>query len=445
MPRRSSGPVPHLALLALLLSRLIAAPAGAEPDAGEARPELTLGGEVRLRGYDLENMWDSDSDADRDHWSLLRLRTRVSVRAELEDGVRGYVRLANQNYGEGVTTANEWEEDNKSSKLFVDAAWLEVERAFGLPVTARLGRQSLMYGSGFVLFDGQSQLASTATYLDGIRLRVAPRERWRLDLLYFKDQENARDDASRDDVTLTGAYLTAEPLGAGESAELYWLRREDQALGKDVRMLGARVAHRLACGLDLDLEGALQGGDAVPGVDHEAWGVKAEAGFRLAGLPGAPRPFLGFAGLSGDDPRTADVRERWDVFYGGWPQFGDLLAWSFLNLGPGNNIAVYDPGYADGSSLPGEVVYGNLLLPTAGLALTPVEPLTVRLSWSPVTVHEAAGGPDDFGDYWQLGARYRYSAQLSLAVYAARIEPGAAFGPGADAQHELYWETELKF
>ena len=107
--------------------------------------------------------------------------------------------------------------------------------------------------------------------------------------------------------------------------------------------------------------------------------------------------------MSGDDPATLDVRERWDVYYGGWPQFGEHLAWTYTNLGPGNGITRYDPTYAQGSSVPGEAVYSNLLMPSVGLEVKPHPRVTAKASWSWLHADQTAPGVDDeIGTYAQL-------------------------------------------
>lgn len=435
----------------LLLLVVLAAAAGdpAEPAcAGDADTELVIGGQVRVRGYSLENMWDLDGGDDADRWSVMRHRTRIFARAKLQRGVRGFVRLANQHWGTGVTGAegdDRWEADNKSGKVFVDAAWIELNEAFGLPLDARLGRQDLFYGGGLVICDGQPQLASTANYLDGVRLRVAAGAHVDVDLLYLKDQENARADAAHDDVTLSGLYVVRRVDGDRTAVDLYVLRREDQSLGKDVRMLGARLARDPGAGLDYDLEAALQRGDFASGTSHEAFGGDARLGWTFANAAWSPRLHAGFVALSGDDPGTVSFNERWDVFYGGWPRHGDLLAWTYINLGAGNAMSVYDPAYGDGSSQIGEVVYGNLLMTTCGVDLAPGADLRLGASASRLRAHYAPGGALDIGTYWQLNVRYAYTPQLSLALYAALLQPGDAYGPGADAAHEIFWETRLTF
>lgn len=407
---------------------------------------VTFGGDLRVRGYSLENMWDLDDGADGDRWSTFRNRTRLFARIDLPRDVRAFVRLANQNWGAGVTGVefpDRWEADNKSAKVFVDEAWIELADVFGLPLDARIGRQTLVCGSGFVLFDGQSQLASTANYLDGARLTLQVTRGLTAEFLYFKDQENARADGAGDDLTLTGLYLTHRP-GGDTSHELYALRRDDQFIGKDVRLYGARLAGGFGGTFDYDFEGGLQRGELAPGVTHEAWGCSAELGFAPPGAPAGARIFGAFVGLSGDDPATVDTGERWDVFYGGWPRYGDLLAWVYLNLGPGNAMSGYDPAYADASSVIGEVVYGNLVMPTIGLDLKPTARLNTRVSYARLTAHQTTGA-DDIGDYYQLRARYQYTDGVTLGLYAALLDPGAAYGPDADPAHEVFWETVLSF
>ncbi|MCB1151760.1 hypothetical protein KDK88_09430 [bacterium] len=419
-------------LLPLLL--LIAARVPAAPPA-----DWTVGGDVRVRGYHLENMWDVDSTADADRWSVWRHRTRLWAAAELDRGAQAYVRLANQHFGEGVTDAGAWEEDNKSDKVFVDNAWVRLPDLLGLPLELTAGRMDVRYGSGFVLFDGQSQTASTSAYLDGVKARLAPATGVTLDLLHFKDQENRRDDASHDDVTLSGAYLT---LGDGQPREAYLLRRVNQALDREVWTGGARVGGA-AGRLTWRAEAALQRGDADALRTLEAWGATAD--LRL-GVDAAGTALLaGFTGLSGDDPATAGVDERWDVVHGGWPRLGDLPAWLYLNVGPHNAVSGFDPGYADGSSRPGEVVYGNLIMPWAGVELRPRADVTARAWWSSLRAHRSAAASDRIGELLQLSVKHRWSADVTLALYAARLWPGDAYGPDADPATEVFWEINLAF
>ena len=74
----------------------------------------------------------------------------------------------------------------------MDNAYIDVNNLWCLPkkVNLRIGRQNVMYGSGFVMFDGKSQYASTSLYFDGIKASVKFDDRAILDAFYLKAQEN---------------------------------------------------------------------------------------------------------------------------------------------------------------------------------------------------------------------------------------------------------------
>ena len=405
--------------------------------------KLQFGGQVRMRGYSLINMWDFDDDADGDDWSVFRIKTSLFVKMDLDKDVTGYVKISNQNYGEGVS----YDEDNKSNKLFVDNAYINVDNFFQLPISIRLGRQNLMYGSGFVLFDGNSQFASTSIFFDGIKATWHINDKMKLDCLYFKDMENNRAKVVDDDITLSGLYFTDKecPLTNARN-ELYILNREDEAIDKDITMFGYRISDKLDFGLDYSAEIALQTGDFSATADQDAIACKLDLGYTLKDVSVKPRFYLGYVSLSGDEAGTSD-NESWDSFYGGWPQFGDLLAWKYLNVGPNNIISHYDPNYAAGSTIIGEVVYANFNMATIGVSANLFRNFSADISYSMLTIDETINNiDDDFGNYYQLKLKYRYTKALCFSVYAAMIDPGDAFENVAnDDATEVYWEADLRF
>ena len=154
--------------------------------------------------------------------------------------------------------------------------------------------------------------------------------------------------------------------------------------------------------------------------------------------------------MEGDDPDTKD-HERWDVFYGGWPQFGDwppfsdLLAFKYLNVGPGNNITNYDPTYNEGSTTSGEAVYSNISLASVGVGANLTQQLSTKFMYGMLTVDEpVAGSDDDFGDYYQLQTTYDYTKNLSFSAYTAMIVPGDAF-VNHNTAYEIMLQTKLIF
>ncbi|TFH48094.1 MAG: hypothetical protein E4G89_06840, partial [Methanothrix sp.] len=386
------------------LSSVAAAPVTAPPEAKPAGPaswteSVSIGGEVRVRGYYFDNFYDLDDDGDTDRWDVMRHKTSIWLKVDPSEKVSGYVKISNQNYGEGVTAADKWEVDNKSNKLFVDNAYVDVKEMFGLPVDARIGRQDVKYGSGFVLFDGNSEVASTSFFLDGLKLGWSITDNVLLDGLYFKDWEGNRDNASDDDITLSGGYLTVKkcPL-TGAQEELYILNRNDENNDKDIWMYGLRISDKLDCGFDYSLEGAIQRGDAYRDtvtdklVDQEALGYKLGAGYTFKNTQMKPRLYLGYAFLSGDEDPDDNDNERWDVFYGGWPQFGDIISWKYFNAGANAIGASYDPTYNQLSSTGGEDVYSNFSIAALGVKAELFKNFTADLSYMLMTADETDPG-----------------------------------------------------
>ncbi|HET98461.1 MAG TPA: hypothetical protein ENN98_07195, partial [Desulfurivibrio alkaliphilus] len=219
---------------------------------------MTMGGEVIFRGYTLRNTWSFDDNVKDDDRDAFRLKGSLWSNYQATDDVNVRIQLTNQSWGEGAGVG-----DNKDNKVFLDNAYINVNNLLGLPLEATLGRQNVIYGSGFVILDGQSQYGSTSIYFDGVKLRWRIAEQLTLDGLYLKDRENRPGHATKDDITLSGLYFINQecPL-TGMRQEFYLLNREDEDLGKDIWMYGARFSNRLAMGIDYSLEGAIQKGDA---------------------------------------------------------------------------------------------------------------------------------------------------------------------------------------
>jgi hypothetical protein len=409
--------------------------------------ELTnvkFGGQVTIRGYSLENMWDYNSANKADEWDVFRTKGSVFTGVDVGDNVTAFVQLTNQTWGEGVSDFK----DNESNKVFLDNAYIEAKNVLG-PISLKLGRQNLIYGSGFVILDGQSQFASTSIYFDGVKASWNITDKILLDALYMKDQENKRDDIVPDDITLSGLYLTAKgamPVIGGQQ-EVYALNREDEKTCKDIWMYGVRLSDKLPLGLDYSGEVAVQTGTAYNGKDQDALGCKLDLGYTFMDLALKPRIFGQYAFMSGDDANTKEW-EGWDVFYGGWPQFGDLLAWAY--------VTVPVPGYSKfgdpATSTAGEAAYSNLSIATIGIGCAIDDKIFPRISFSQLRFDEENpiyGGLTDneFGNYYQLNAKYQYSKMLAFSAYYAILQPGDAIEvllANDDAQ-EFYWEAEVKF
>ena len=413
---------------------------------------MTMGGEVIFRGYTLRNTWSFDDNVKDDDRDAFRLKGSLWSNYQATDDVNVRIQLTNQSWGEGAGVG-----DNKDNKVFLDNAYINVNNLLGLPLEATLGRQNVIYGSGFVILDGQSQYGSTSIYFDGVKLRWRIAEQLTLDGLYLKDRENRPGHATKDDITLSGLYFINQecPL-TGMRQEFYLLNREDEDLGKDIWMYGARFSDRLAMGIDYSLEGAIQKGDAGwdkdtnRSIDQDAYGLKLDAGYTLQGVAMKPRFYTNYSYLSGNKAGT-DKNEQWDVFYGGWPQWGDLLAWRYLNLKDDtsstnkNNLKDVYTSFDDYGDVVGEAIYSNLQIITLGMSANLTQKLTGNISYSDLRFNQTNPGVSkDFGDYYQATVKYQYNRNLSFSVYGALLDPGAAFATSDNAT-ELYWEAAYRF
>jgi hypothetical protein len=207
-------------------------------------------------------------------------------------------------------------------------------------------------------------------------------------------------------------------------------------------------------GLDYALEGGYEAGkfDDRNQIDQEAYALKADLGYTFK-VKTDPRVFGGYVYLSGDGTPGDDTNQSWDSFYGGWPVYGDLLAWKYLANIPypphgANVIGNPYPDYEVGSNIVGEVMYSNLTMGTLGVGFAPREDISIKLSGSMIEfidVDRTVTDEKDFGNYYQLDARYKYSDVLGFGLYAAMIDAGKAFEPYRDNAYEVFWETSLKF
>jgi hypothetical protein len=424
------------------------ASAAAPESAGEWAKRITLNGQVRFRGYDVDNIRDFDGNNDNDHWNVFRILGSLKATVKATDDVTAVIKVTNQNYGNGVATKYGQELTNISDKVFLDNAYINAQNLFGAPVDLTAGRQNLNYGTGFVFFRGKSQYSSTAGFFDGIKLSWRPTADTALDMLYMKAEENNRDNASEDDTNLKGVYFTASKIPVMGQAELYAMNRNDQIIDKNIWMFGSRISNKMENGLDYSMEAALQTGDALANVDQKAWGGKTEAGYTFKSVSAKPRIYCGLAYLSGDDTATKE-NEGWDVFYGGWggaPQFGDLMGFIFVNAGADNSLSkIYN--YNRLSSLSGEVVFGNFQMATIGASIVPVKDLTLDASYHNMKFNKTyAGVSNDFGNYYQTSLKYQYNKYLSFSLCGAFLAPGDAFNKTAkDTARELLWETNIQF
>lgn len=438
-------------LAALALAAL--APAGAAARAGEAAT-LSHGGEMRLRGEAFDNILDLDSRAD-DSYQFWRFRYRFWLDARPRDGLRFYLRLGNEyRFGQHQLASIR----DPESRVSLDNGWAEISRrgstaSPGAPpgdgIALRFGRMDLMYGEGFLIFDGTPADGSASAYFDAIQA-VMRRGAARLDLFTAKLKDEAFGGAASDE-DLHGLYLRRGGV------EAYLLHRFQR--GADISQagqpwqvpqhrqrttaFGARLTHLPPAGWQGAMEGALQtgryedqgGGQASVANTRLGRGGYARGGYSGGGglRPGAE---AGVLYLSGDDPASARY-EGWDDFYAQWPKWSELLIYTFYDL----TTRVHAPGDPPRPDDAG--AWTNLTALWLEGRARPRPELTLAARGMRLGAPRAngPGGGRDRGALLILRADWAAAPDVAVQAWLEYFDPGGFYAPGAD--HAWYARLQV--
>jgi len=130
-------------------------------DAAEWTKKVSVGGQLAFRGYNVQNVWDFDNTDDTDNMDLFRTKGSLWTEFKASDDVTGRIQITNQTWGEGAGVG-----DNTDNKVFLDNAYINVKNLMTLPVEGTFGRQTMIYGTGFVILEASpssAPLPSTST------------------------------------------------------------------------------------------------------------------------------------------------------------------------------------------------------------------------------------------------------------------------------------------
>ena len=289
---------------------------------------------------------------DTDSWSQVTQRTRLHVKADFTDNVSAFIEL------ESVDT---WGEDFRSDYITgVDAraatfddieiyqAYIDVNEVFGQPLRARIGRQELLLGNGWLL--GTNDFAPVpfawGLSFDALRLTYAA-EKFSIDAFWAKLQESGPVEEDGD-VDLYGVYGTYH-LTDDILFDAYWLLVRDARAIQDSNLgyfgelvedwfglddydvtnlhtVGLRAAGAWRQ-LDFDAQFAYQFGDAGQvgaifnplgygddDADFAAWGLDATLGYTFD-IRWQPRVHASYAYLQGEDNRDISFWDWVNPFY----------------------------------------------------------------------------------------------------------------------------------
>ena len=385
-------------------------------------PAVQLGFEERIRTENWDNIIDhNELKGDLRHqW---RFRTRVWANIPLGNMVTFAVGLNNESKKQtGSAELPLVRDETIFETLYVDLKPTK-------QLSARIGRQNIMKGDGFILFDGTSGDGSRTAYMNAAVVGYAFSPKAKIELL-------AIDDPSLDDILpiitdkqkrltewnerLGGVYYT-DTRHKGTDVQAYYLYKKSwndyRALtsaqhqpDRHTSTMGARVAQTVKPGFVLTGEFAEQWGTRKPSTDIRAWAGYANAKYTF-NHPWKPAVLFGFTGMSGDDPSSSNY-EQWDPVMSRWPKWSELYIYSQV---PEVGVAYWT----------------NIGMWQGEVTAAPTKKLGLRGTYYHLTAfHPFPGSASTFsngknrGNLYQARLDYTYSPMFKGHVLYERLTPG---------------------
>lgn len=467
-----------------------------------------------LRGRALTNIigggnvvshfnWDNSQPS----YKLVEQRTRLNVRADFTDDVVAFIEL---------DSFDAWGEDFRSNYITgvdgraatgddveVYQAFIQADNMFGLPLRARIGRQEMVFGKGWLVGDNSALPEFTGLSFDGIRLTYT-QDVFSVDAFWTKLAERGTIEEDGD-MDFAGVYASCHAVeNVTFDAYWFWLRdaialkdtnsawideKIEDWLGLDdydvtnLHTVGLRAAGTFGA-FDFDAEAAYQFGNAsqvgflaVPytygddGAEYGSWAADVEVGYSFD-FTCKPRVYVGGAYVDGEDNRDVSFWEWLNPFApfctkDASVSFNRLFSntvysYFFDEIGELSNFWQARAGV---SAHPTEAIETTIQLAYFGVVEPFDEPIHVRFwhqRWPLFSDLSFWTREADTDIGWQLDvrAKYHYSSDLTFEVGWSRLFTGDALHDGnfsdfnglgfnggtgdADADY-LFFETALKF
>jgi hypothetical protein len=262
---------------------------------------IRLSGDIRLRGYWMDNVSDVSGDG-TDSGEFISQRTRVSVEADLEDHVLVVVTLKAEGlWGAGNdVSADSGTGLGRGFDVGINEAYVQLNEVFYTPATLKLGRQGLHYGRGLIISSVEQEYNFDAArlVLDYYPLTV--------DLVYARALEGSSfgndpfTSGEMDLVFLNGRYELSDSLIKNVEAYFGALMNRGSA-GATPRIVGLRSDMNLTKSLQTWVEGAYEFGQNDSGEDLSAFLLNVGGRYSLKDVKWTPVINFGWTYASGDD------------------------------------------------------------------------------------------------------------------------------------------------
>lgn len=373
---------------------------------------LDIGGDIKVMGYYAEDVEDFGVDGSDDDDNFFRTEAHLWFEADLTDEVMTRI---------SIETDRDWhtvegEGSNNGLDTFIEEAYIQMGYLYDSAFSAKLGRQFITLGDGFIIGDGnpvsEASLNTKGEYetdpFDAI-LVWYDAEDWVLKLLYAQAFESR---VMQDDTRFYTAYWTF--TGIEEHViDLYFVYADiessavlavyDPALvSADVYAAGGRLAGSFYENFTYKLEALYEFGEVdYGGTDGDISAWAAEAGLKYA-FDAEYNPWLGFTYVyeSGDD------------------DLGDTDTESFISLFEDRTYGeIFDPWTSS------NVHVFNL---SGGFDLNEDLALYAKYYYIMAAEDEVYGDEDDIGHELDVYLDYMFSEETSAMLAGGFAAPGDA-------------------
>ncbi len=234
-----------------------------------------------------------------------------------------------------------------ADEVIFDKFYMDISHIMDTPLSLRVGRQYLLYGEGFVIFDGTPGDSVRTGYYNAVKGSL-DLEKSQLDtfviyqprkdkFIKINNQKRILNNTNTKPIVFAqGVYFINKSLEKHQIDSYYIYKREYDTPNKiNVHTIGVRPAGKFNENLDYALEVALQFGKYGPDAKSiQAEGLDAHMGYCFP-VKFKPTITLGYTYLSGDDPDT-DKFEGWDPVLMGWSKWSELYTVTLIKEGGAN-------------------------------------------------------------------------------------------------------------
>mgnify|MGYP006292361155 CR=1 FL=1 len=323
--------------------------------------DLEMGMDFRFRtiyAQNIDTLNDGAVDSsgrNRSMWDFQRYRTRWWTKWMMSDNVDLNTRL--------VWEFRTWHlparkpQDTDFDEALLDKLNFVVRDFLGMPVTAKIGRQDLIFGKGWLVLDGTPLDGSRTIFTDAARFTFDWKEEsTTVDLVYIhqnsradkwlhpiNDRENALTEQDENGAIL---YYTNK-ANKKANVELYFMYKNDNPVDYTPRNFPTMWSQKAeiftyggALSGDLDenwnyrVEGALQKGThdptpATAGTSRHITAYGANALLTYFTRDEQDTSYhVGYEYNSGDDPSSSDYGQ-FDPLWAEWPRWSELYIYTY--------------------------------------------------------------------------------------------------------------------